>query len=394
MATKLKNLHLTKVDFVDEGANQMADIKLKKRKDPDTAGQETDGPLVDLFKRFVAWIKGEGYSLDTVEKTATTFEQHMTASSGDDINDEIWDVTYALRNAFSSILYDPELDPAGKASAMNESLSQFTGTMQEYIPTWCAGQKVNLQKGMESPDEEDLAVMQGDYGTLGKMIEKANETKGELEDMLKIDKSKMTAEERAAYEEITKKYAVEVEDPADPDDVQKGTASQAPQAEDPDLVDETAPKATVTAKSVTAGAPADPVPGSAEALIADLRAEVAKMKDDALTKELTEVTKKYEVLGKKPEDLIPTLKSLKAAGGTAYNDMIALLDEMVSTQEASGLFGEIGKSREGGNDETASVQKAYTMAAELRKSRPELTPAAALDEVLIANPELRKEFDK
>ena len=204
----------------------------------------------------------------------------------------------------------------------------------------------------------------------------------------------MTAEERAAYEEITKKYAVEVEDPADPDDVQKGTASQAPQAEDPDLVDETAPKATVTAKSVTAGAPADPVPGSAEALIADLRAEVAKMKDDALTKELTEVTKKYEVLGKKPEDLIPTLKSLKAAGGTAYNDMIALLDEMVSTQEASGLFGEIGKSREGGNDETASVQKAYTMAAELRKSRPELTPAAALDEVLIANPELRKEFDK
>ena len=46
------------------------------------------------------------------------------------------------------------------------------------------------------------------------IIEKSNEDneKGELEDMLKINKSKMTAEERTAYDELIKKYAVETEE--------------------------------------------------------------------------------------------------------------------------------------------------------------------------------------
>ena len=33
MATKLKNLKIRKVDFVDEGANPDADIKIRKKKD-------------------------------------------------------------------------------------------------------------------------------------------------------------------------------------------------------------------------------------------------------------------------------------------------------------------------------------------------------------------------
>ena len=33
MATKLKNLKIRKVDFVDEGANPDADIRLKKRRE-------------------------------------------------------------------------------------------------------------------------------------------------------------------------------------------------------------------------------------------------------------------------------------------------------------------------------------------------------------------------
>ena len=52
------------------------------------------------------------------------------------------------------------------------------------------------------------------HKNLTDIIEKSNEDneKGELEDMLKINKSKMTAEERAAYEELIKKYAVETEE--------------------------------------------------------------------------------------------------------------------------------------------------------------------------------------
>ena len=44
MATKLKGLEVGKVDFVDEGANQRADIKLLKGKNK---AEETSDPEID-----------------------------------------------------------------------------------------------------------------------------------------------------------------------------------------------------------------------------------------------------------------------------------------------------------------------------------------------------------
>ena len=43
MAAKLKNLKISKVDFVDEGANPDADIKMTKRKDGENPPAEADG---------------------------------------------------------------------------------------------------------------------------------------------------------------------------------------------------------------------------------------------------------------------------------------------------------------------------------------------------------------
>ena len=395
LATKLKNLHLTKVDFVDEGANQRADIKLTKRndqggEDPQNGADPDEGKSAGILKRFVAWLKGEGYTFADVEKAATSFEQQINSASVESITEEIWGVTYALRNALDSIIYDMELDAAGKTTAMTESLSQFSEAMQGHIPKWCAGQTAEITKNAGRPDDKELAVMRRDHEALGTMIEKANDTKGELEDMLKIDKSKMTPEERAAYEEMIKKYAVDVEDP---EEVTKANAAKADGEDDEDLLDdEDKKKCKDTKKSVSAGE--KPAENAAEALVAELRADIAKMKDEALTKELTAVAKKYEVIGKKVEDLVPTLKSLKAAGGTAYDDMIALLDDLVSAQESSGVFGEIGKSRPGTDAEKSGIAKARAKAAELRKSRPELSAEQALDEVLLADPELMAEFDK
>ncbi len=395
MATKLKNLHLTKVDFVDEGANQRADIKLTKRNalecgDPATGADPEEGKSAGLLKRFTAWLKGEGYTFEDVEKAATSFEQQIHSASVENITEEIWEVTYALRNALDSIIYDMELDTAEKAAAMTESVSQFSEAMQGYIPKWCAGQTAEIKKSAEGPDETELAVMKRDHEALGNMIEKAKEEKGELEDMLKIDKSKMTPEERAAYDEMIKKFAVEVDDP---EDVNKANATKEGGEDDEFLDDEDKKKCkTDTKKSISAGE--GPEAAGAEALVAELRADIAKMKDEAMTKELTAVAKKYEVIGKKAEDLVPTLKSLKQAGGTAYDDMIALLDDMVSAQEASGVFGEIGKSRQGTDAEKSGIAKARAKAAELRKARPELSAEQALDEVLLSDPELMAEFDK
>ena len=83
MATKLKGLEVGKVDFVDEGANQRADIKLLKGKNK---AEETSDPEIGLFKRFLNWISGE------VQKSATTFDEQINAVSMDAIRDEIWSV--------------------------------------------------------------------------------------------------------------------------------------------------------------------------------------------------------------------------------------------------------------------------------------------------------------
>lgn len=136
MATKLKGLEVGKVDFVDEGANQRADIKLLKSKNK---AEETSDPEIGLFKRFLNWISGE------VQKSATTFDEQINAVSMDAIRDEIWSVCYALQNSLNSILCDPELDSSGKQSAMDTSIEQFATAMKEYIPG-CWGNICKNQK--------------------------------------------------------------------------------------------------------------------------------------------------------------------------------------------------------------------------------------------------------
>ena len=86
-------------------------------------------------------------------------------------------------------------------------------------------------------------------------------------------------------------------------------------------------------------------------------------------------------------------KSLKAAGGTAYNDMIAVLDQAVDTVEKSGAFSEIGKSGHGSTDGSAWAE-AESKAAELMKSKTGLSKAQALDEVFLENPSLAEKCEK
>ena len=80
MATKLKGLEVGKVDFVDEGANQRADIKLLKGKNK---AEETSDPEIGLFKRFLNWISGE------VQKSATTFGTKSWTNRGGVNNEQI-----------------------------------------------------------------------------------------------------------------------------------------------------------------------------------------------------------------------------------------------------------------------------------------------------------------
>ena len=234
------------------------------------------------------------------------------------------------------------------------------------------------------------------------IIEKSNEDneKGELEDMIKINKPKMTAEERTAYDELIKKYAVETEE-----QTEEPVGKSAPKAEDPDIVDDS--EVTKTQKSVTPPPAAPTTETSADtgddiykglhpAVRARLEA-LEKRAAEAEERELLDVAKKYEIVGEKPEELVKTLKSLKDAGGTAYNDMISVLDRSVDMVEKSGVFSEIGKSFSGNPvasiKKSAAESKIDTIAKGYMEKDSALTYNAALAKAWEDHPELLDEYE-
>lgn len=201
-------------------------------------------------------------------------------------------------------------------------------------------------------------------------------TKGVDEDM-KIDKSKLTAEELAQLEAIEKKAGV-TEDPAPAND-------PAP-AGDP--VDKTKKNTPAAADPAAEGD--DIYKGLHPAVAAELK-ELRKRADAAEERELQSVAKKYEILGKKPDELVKTLKSLKSNGGTAYDDMIGILDASLAAVEKSGAFREIGKSGSGTPDAWAQIEK---HADEILKAAPTMTRAQAIDKACDQHPELVAEYEQ
>lgn len=397
MANKLKNLKVKKVDFVDEGANQRADIKLLKSKN---GTEEIPDQEIGLFKRFVKWLTGElSEDGSPVKKSATTFNEQINAVSMDEIRDEIWSVCYALQNSLNSILCDAELDATGKQNAMENSTDQFAAAMKGYISKWCTGATASIRKNIDAPDETDLLMITKARSNLEEIIEKSNNEneKGELEEMLKIDKSKMTAEERTAYDEIIKKYAVDTEETP----VEK---SVNPECNEDEIEDCDAEKKKDCKKS--AGAP----PSSEPPILDDndiykglhpaVKAEIEllrKFRENAENSELESVAKKYAAIGKKPEELIPLLKSLKAAGGTAYNDMISILDSTLAMANTSGAFSEIGKSGSYtgpvGIKKSESENKIDQIAKGYLEKDPSMDMTTALAKAWEDHPELMEDYE-
>ena len=308
MATKLKNLEIKKVDFVDQGANQDAHITLYKRKgddDPIDAANDkkTDGPVARFFKALKEFVE----------------------------------------------LGQEEID---KAAGVNPTEEPDSKTMQ--LP----------DEGKTTPDKG------------------ATVTKGE--DTM-FDKSKMTPEDVALLEELEKRYQVEksAEEPEDDQQTEPATETEVTEPE----AEPTEPETTETDEE------------EVEKAFKELHPEVRKrleslekFKEDAENRELTQVAKKYEILGEKPEELAKTLKGLKANGGTAYNDMIAVLDSAVATVEKSGAFAEIGKS---GHEsaETTAEGKVNAIAKSYVEKDPTMTMTKAIAKAWSDHPELVAEYD-
>lgn len=252
------------------------------------------------------------------------------------------------------------------------AIGKALGFTEDESATPPAGDPTAEDQQPAAPDNNPAG---GDTG------DQTNKSKKGVDTDMKIDKSKLTPEELAQLEAIEKKAGVQEDDntPA-ADDVNKGTEKK----DDAQSTEKAAPAASDSEGGE------DIYKGLHPAVAAELK-ELRKRADAAEERELTEVAKKYEILGKKPEELAKTLKTLKAAGGTAYDDMIGVLDASLASVEKSGAFNEVGKSRSGQPDAWDQIEK---HADDIMKAAPTMTRAQAIEKACEQHPDLVAEYEQ
>lgn len=329
--TKLHDLKVSKVDFVDQGANPDAGILITKRK-----GKIEN--VIEIIKSKLGIDTTPSIAeelADEVVKASQSFNEKLSEQSLEKTRDEMWNVCYALQGSFISILMDEELNAEEKSNAMKKSAEEFATAIDGFINKWCRGLPAEVKKCKDISLEPDVEVLKSMKDVLQGMIDNHGGIdinkrdkceKGGSEDM-KIDKSAMSPEDLQTFEKLAKAYGWE-------DETQPGTTAAGEGN-------------VVKSEGGSSRHDEDIYKGINPAVKAEID-ELKKFKQEKEEEELRVVAKKYEVLGKKPEELIPVLKSLKSAGGTAYDDMIAVLDSSVTAVEKSGMFSEIGKSGHGG----------------------------------------------
>lgn len=420
MATKLKNLKIRKVDFVDEGANPDAHIRMLKRRDGETQNAEEDHQkgTGSILKRLFGFIgKAAGMNQEEIDSAIDEIQKGDSLSFNEKINevknykiaDEMWDTCYALQSSLCSILNDEELDSTSTQTAMQESLDEFYAVVQESIKEWSSGKSASIVRKSEEVSEAELEIMKSAVERLNETIEKAcKDTKKEKseedgsennekpkgdEKEMKIDKSKLTDAERAFLESIEKRCGVE-----EGDNTGNGGAAPAPASTEqtPTPAEQMVTKSAQEKSKETPAGQEDGQDNIYKGLHPAVRAELEglkKFREDAEARELTEVAKRYAIIGKKEDELVPLFKSLRAAGGTAYNDMIAVLDQAVATVEKSGAFSEIGKSGHGSGTVGAAEAKVEAIAKGYMEKDSSLDYASAMAKAWEDNPELMAEYE-
>ncbi len=253
------------------------------------------------------------------------------------------------------------------------------------------GKSSILQSDCDTPPVESPADgPDGESADGDDQVGKTHSQKKEEADIMKIDKSKMTPEEQATLAEFEKKYGI-----AEPDTPPAVPAPGVTKSAEPSAATPAAASAPAAGTVSSTGDVTRPElhPEVKKALEdnAALAAQVEELRKSLEMKDLTVVAKKYEMIGKKADELAPKLYSLKKAGGTAYDDTIALLDEQVALVEKSGLFGELGLNTSGGIGAGGELE---AKAAEIRKGNAGMSQADALAEAYETYPDLAAQYEK
>ena len=376
--TKLEDLTVEKVDVVDVGADQQANILITKR---DNTGEEP------FYKRFFRkFCSAMNLDTEDVRKAveAEGFGEKMAQRQMDKVRDEIWNVCFALQDSLISILLDSDVED--KTGRMEDSLEQFAEFTKNAVAQWSAGNTSNVVKEPAPADSYAVAKMQemiekscGSGSKKQKPVikEKPDNIPEKKEDDEVLNVEKMTPVEKTIYEDLKKRYG-------ESSDTSGGAFNEdLPGSETYDVKDE-------VSKAVNA-AMAE-IQKSLSAQVSGILEPMRKRAEEMQEAELMEVAKKYEVTGIMPDKLVPILKSMKQASPEAYDNFIATMDANVEAIEKSGLFSEIGKSGHDSGEASMSSDQAWATiekkASDLMVKEPDLTQAQAIDRVCQANPTL------
>lgn len=373
MPTKLKQLKVTSVDFVDAGANPGAKISIFK-----SASEQTE------FKKFCAMIaKNSGVDEDTISKVLTTVvtqdaintnqpilkisEKHIEQNTpennsskidkaddkgkGDPIPDSPEDSADKEVDEKFSDLADKETEEkkVGKQLTDTEKLILKNFAASDYDKTEiakCLGFNVSL-----SNSDGTLTVSAGAADENKPADVQSSDVSP---DVSLVDAEKCGGVKKGAnYTDEIKKSAEQTETPSET-------------------------QQTPTATGLTK-------------ILADLTDRLQNKIEKAEDKEFEEVAKKYEILGYKAEELAKELKKGKKESPDLYDTVIKALDSAVEAVEKSDMFSEVGKRGTGFTvNAEAQVEQ---MAAEIRKNNPNISYHKSRDMVFQQHPELIEAFD-
>lgn len=382
MATKLKGLKIKRVALVDEGANPDAHIRFAKRNDPEPPADKPGDQEQDasFAKRIIdAIAKAFGISQAVEKADAQTFSEAQDAQKWQKVASEAMDTTYLFMESVRSILYDDEAESADKEQKMRQSIKEFAAAFETATTSWARGKsaeikteeavvlaiKRNILKGLQDDpgiqEPETTPAQPPETTPTVKGIKAPATAKGDTD--MQFDTTKMTPEEIATLEDLQKRFGQQEDKPAD-----------APAAQPAE------------------GKPSEEVSKSLAAVQAELET-LRKFKTDAEEREIVAIAKKYELLGKKPEELAPVLKSMKQLGEDQYNSFIAMLDSNLDALEKSNAFSEIGK-RGAGDNTSGAWGKIEAAATEIVKNKPGTTWEQAIDIACTTNPQLLEDYEK
>ncbi len=360
---KLELGQLVSVDLCQQGANPDAHICLYKNADGAATPSDPNPPAntptaeTSLFEKFASYLvnafksSANIFPVEEFEKDAMSFN-NITARQ--EVDENLWKYLRAFSESVESIVKDGDLEAAQKTTKLNETLSQFSTKMQSLFPA-LVGVSVNdePQEGVDKSKVEGDDNMDFNFDN--------------------IDKSKLTAEELATFEELAKKSMTAPEE----DQIGGKVADPTP---------------VVTEKAAPVAEETNPALAKALAEVEALKKSYEEGIEKQAKAEMLDLAKKYAPLGKKPEEIADTLYNLKKSGEANYNAYVAALDANLELANKSNLFNEIGKSTHGDSSSNAEAQLTE-IAKGFMKNDPALNFNEAMVKACEENPVLRAEYE-